>query len=128
MTFVAVLLSVLVIGAHGQEGEDYEYEHEEDYGSECEDGVLLPLWQGGSAGQGVLYLFLVIYFLLGIFVFMNKLMESLETATSLMKRTTVTDTETGRASVIIERVFGKNTSNIILLLGSSSPLVFLCII
>ena len=136
MAFLALLLCVLVIGAHGQEeGEEYEHEPEEyEYEPDeyemfdCEDGLLLPLWQGDSAGRGVVYLFALIYFLLGIFVFMNKLMESLETVTSLMKRKAVADAETGTTTVIIERVFSKNLANILLLLGSSFPLIFLCII
>merc|ERR1712013_401938 len=135
MAFLALLLCVLVIGAHGQEGEEYEHEPEEyEYEPDeyemfdCEDGLLLPLWQGDSAGRGVVYLFALLYFLLGIFVFMNKQMESLETVTSLMKRKTVADAETGTTTVIIERVFSKNIANIILLLGSSSPLIILCIV
>ena len=128
MAFFALLSCVLVIGAYGQEQEEYEYEPEEYEISECEDGLLLPLWRRDSAGRGVVYPFALLYFLLGIFVFMSKLIESLETVTSLMKRKTVADAETGTTTVIIERVFSKNLANILLLLGSSFPLIFLCIV
>ena len=53
MAFFALLSCVLVIGAYGQEQEEYEYEPEEYEISDCEDGLLLPLWRRDSAGRGV---------------------------------------------------------------------------
>ena len=137
---------------------DYEYDKDEEYGYEkeedekeeeyeyddgnyimnginCEDGFIIPLWPGTDdlsigdrMGRGLLYTLVLLYLMLGIAIYLNKMMESMETITSLMKRTSVPDPETGKNQVIIVKIWNQTVANMFMVLGSSSPLIFLCII
>eukprot|EP00091_Calanus_sinicus_P002597 TRINITY_DN12678_c0_g1_i1.p1 TRINITY_DN12678_c0_g1~~TRINITY_DN12678_c0_g1_i1.p1 ORF type:complete len:117 (+),score=17.99 TRINITY_DN12678_c0_g1_i1:197-547(+) len=93
-----VILSWVIIGVLSDE-EAYEKEYEEDYyddessnfeGINCEDGIFLAFWPGTLSFSnrltgGIIYFICLLYSFLGIGVYLNKLMESTETMTSLMK-------------------------------------------
>eukprot|EP00091_Calanus_sinicus_P000188 TRINITY_DN10124_c0_g1_i1.p1 TRINITY_DN10124_c0_g1~~TRINITY_DN10124_c0_g1_i1.p1 ORF type:complete len:370 (-),score=40.83 TRINITY_DN10124_c0_g1_i1:25-1134(-) len=93
---------------------------------------MIPLWSVGdgfsSAGIGLLYTLVLLYLMLGIAIHLNKMMESMETMTSLMKKTSVPDPETGKTQVIIAKIWNQTVANMFMVLGSSSPIIFLCII
>ena len=134
-TFAALL--ILFHGAFGDEYEEYGEPEEYDgpkeyYGINCEDGIYLPLPSGvdnldsvSSAVYGIIFFLVLLYYILGICIYLNKLMESLETITSLMKSTTVQDPETGEKKDIIVRVWSSGLANMVQAVGSSFPLVLL---
>ena len=68
--------------------------------------------------MGVAYILAILYFFIGIFVFLNK----------MMKKTIVSDPETGKDYVKLERVFSIPIANIIIVLGSFIPILSLAII
>ena len=134
-TFAALLL--LFHGAFGDEYEEYGEPEEYDgpkeyYGINCEDGIYLPLPSGvdnldsvSSAVYGIIFFLVLLYYILGICIYLNKLMESLETITSQMKSTTVQDPETGEKKDIIVRVWSSGLANMVQAVGSSIPLILL---
>merc|ERR1711892_1066685 len=54
-------------------------------------------------------------------------MESIETMTSSMKRSSIPDLETGETQVIIVKIWNPVVANMFMVLASSSPVIFLCI-
>ena len=98
---------------------DYEYDKDEEYGYEkeedekeeeyeyddgnyimnginCDDGFIIPLWRGTDdlsisdrMGRGLLYTLVLLYLMLGIAIYLNKIMEAMENMTLLMKRSSV---------------------------------------
>jgi len=113
----------------------YEYINEYPQGVKCQDGLILPLWQGTDelshgdrVGRGVLYFFILLYLFLGVAILLNKLMESMETITSLMKRVSLPDPESGKTQIIIAKIWNQTLANIFMVVGSSSPLILIAII
>merc|ERR1711892_529053 len=114
--------------------EEYPDYSEEDNGINCNDGVIIPLWSGTDnlpigdrIGRGVIYFCILLYLLLGVAIYMNKMMESIETMTSLMKKFSVPDPETGESQVVIVKIWNQAVANMFMVLASSSPVICLCI-
>ena len=119
--------------------EEYEeYGNYEDYdnsgGVNCQDGFIIPLWYGLdnlSIGdrilRGVIYFCILLYLLLGVAIYMNKMMESMETMTSLMKKSSVPDPETDKSQEVIVKIWNQAAANMFMVLASSSPVICLCI-
>ena len=139
-------------GAEYEEGTEYEkelaeyeeelaeYEEEAEYreeysGLNCDDGLILPLWSpawnlstGDRAGRGLLYLCIFLYLVLGVCVYLNKMMESVETITSWMKKSSVQDHQTGKPQEIIVKIWNQSLANIFTVLVSTSPITLFCIV
>jgi hypothetical protein len=114
-------------------GDNSDYEKTKAFeGINCKNGLIIPLWDAAlhlpRVIPGIIYTSVLVYLLLGVAIFLNKMMLSLETTTSLMKRTTVSDPDSGQSQDIIVKIWNQGISNMIMILGSSSPLISLCII
>merc|ERR1711892_989046 len=114
--------------------EEYPDYSEEDNGINCNDGVIIPLWSGTDnlpigdrIGRGVIYFCILLYLLLGVAIYMNKMMETIDTMTSLMKKSSVPDPETGESQVVIVKIWNQAAANMFMALASSSPVICLCI-
>jgi len=100
----------------------------------CDDGFLIPLLYidktgpRENPGKSVLYFLILVYLLLGIAIYLNKLMESLETITSQMKRISVSDPVTGKPQVIFVKIWNQTVANLVMALCSSFPIIFIAII
>ena len=104
-------------------------------GINCDDGLLVPLWSGtremslyDMLARGIIYFLVLLYIFLGIAIYLNKLMESMETMTSLMKRVSVPDPETGKNQVIIVKIWNQTLANMFMVLGSFSPLIWIALL
>merc|ERR1711892_264798 len=114
-----------------EEYPDYEYSNN---GINCNDGVIIPLWSGTDnlsisdrIGRGVIYFCILLYLLLGVAIYMNKMMESIETMTSLMKKSSVPDPDTGESKVVIVKIWNQAAANMFMVLASSSPVICISI-
>ena len=127
------------MGDYGDYGRytDYDYSNTMLYtgiGINCNDGLIIPLWSGTDdlsigdrVARGVIYFCILLYLMLGVAIYMNKMMESIETMTSLMKKSSVHDPETGKPQEIIVKIWNQAAANMFMVLASSSPVIFLCI-
>jgi len=137
-SFVVLLCSCLpsVSGDYSDEYYDDETEYRYEYfGISCQDGLVLPFWSysrdlstGDRVGRGIIYICIFLYMVLGLGVYLNRMMESVETITSWMKKySAVLDHETGKSKEIVVKIWNQSVANIFTVLVSTSPLIFFCI-
>jgi len=108
----------------------------ESSGINCEDGLIIPLWEGTNNmslgdrfGRGLLYAVLMIYLFIGVAIASDKFMESIEMITAQEKEVSVKDPRTGKTQVIIVKVWNETVANLTLMaLGSSAPEIMLSVI
>jgi len=105
-----------------------------DTGINCEDGYVVPLWPlgyglsyGERAARGIIYFLILFYLFLGMAVYLNKLMESMETMLSLMKRVSVPNLETGENKVIFVKIWNSAVANMFMAAGSLAPVICVAI-
>ena len=103
-----ILLGAVVGVALGSEGDYKDYLVQ---GINCKDGNVIPLWNYqsydshgfpyGSTLRAFVSISALLYLLLGVAVYLNKMMEGVETFTSIMKKMQVTDPETSQTHDVI---------------------------
>ena len=140
--FILLTLSPVFKFALGDSNE-YYYDAENGYWRErvtkgnCIDGQHIPLWDIQKYGnrvpdadraiRAILYISALLYLFLGVAIFLNKMMEAMETFMSLMKKSSVSDPETGETNEIIAKRWNQGISNMLMVLCSVSPHICLCI-
>ena len=89
------------------------------------DGLLSP---GQVAGRGITYVFILIYFFMGVAIVADKFMDSIEMITSQEREVTITNDE-GEPQVVTVRIWNETVSNLTLMaLGSSAPEILLAVV
>jgi len=143
LSIVILLCSCLpsALGDYSDE-EEYEYEEEEEEydeydeisGLSCEDGMFLPLWSyygtlstGERVGRGLLYICIFLYMVLGVGVYLNRMMESVETITSWMKKSSVPNPRTGKPQEIVVKIWNQSVANIFTVFISTSTILLFCL-
>ena len=129
-----ILLGAVAGVALGSEGDYKDYLVQ---GINCKDGNVIPLWNYqsydshgfpyGSTLRAFVSISALLYLLLGVAVYLNKMMEGVETLTSIMKKMEVTDPETSQTHDVIVKVWDQGLANIMMVLCSYSPHICLCI-
>uniref|UniRef100_A0A8C3S7X1 Calx-beta domain-containing protein n=1 Tax=Chelydra serpentina TaxID=8475 RepID=A0A8C3S7X1_CHESE len=102
--------------------------------SECQEGVILPVWLpqnpsvGDKVARAIVYFVAMIYMFLGMSIIADRFMASIEVITSQEKEITVKKAN-GETSTTTIRIWNETVSNLTLMaLGSSAPEIMLSII
>ncbi|XP_066994967.2 sodium/calcium exchanger Calx [Anabrus simplex] len=104
-------------------------------GSQCQPGLLLPVWQpqenlsiGDRVARGIVYFFAMIYLFIGVSIVSDRFMAAIEVITSQEKEITVRK-KSGETQILVVRVWNETVANLTLMaLGSSAPEILLSII
>jgi len=106
-------------------------------GINCDDGLVVPLWEvpkaglspGDRFGRGLLYAVLMLYLFIGVAIVSDKFMESIEMITAQEKEVSIVNPKTGKSQVVIVKVWNETVANLTLMaLGSSAPEIMLSVI
>ncbi|KAG7478831.1 sodium/calcium exchanger 2-like [Solea senegalensis] len=102
--------------------------------TECNPGILLPVWMpkrpglGTQVARAVVYFVSLMYMFLGVSIIADRFMASIEVITSQEKEVTIT-MPNGETSVATVRIWNETVSNLTLMaLGSSAPEILLSVI
>ncbi|XP_058489814.1 sodium/calcium exchanger 2b [Solea solea] len=102
--------------------------------TECNPGILLPVWMpkrpalGTQVARAVVYFLSLMYMFLGVSIVADRFMASIEVITSQEKEVTIT-MPNGETSVATVRIWNETVSNLTLMaLGSSAPEILLSVI
>ncbi|XP_059610533.1 sodium/calcium exchanger 1 [Phlebotomus argentipes] len=103
--------------------------------SECEDGLLVPVWQptsnltfGDRFSRGLVYFLVMIYLFIGVSIVSDRFMAAIEVITSKEKEVKIRKPD-GETQIVVVRVWNETVANLTLMaLGSSAPEILLSII
>uniref|UniRef100_A0ACB8G9C3 Sodium/calcium exchanger 3 n=1 Tax=Sphaerodactylus townsendi TaxID=933632 RepID=A0ACB8G9C3_9SAUR len=102
--------------------------------SECQEGVILPVWYpqnpsvGDKVARAIVYFVALIYMFLGMSIIADRFMASIEVITSQEKEITIKKPN-GETTTTTIRIWNETVSNLTLMaLGSSAPEILLSII
>uniref|UniRef100_A0A8C6XIH1 Calx-beta domain-containing protein n=1 Tax=Naja naja TaxID=35670 RepID=A0A8C6XIH1_NAJNA len=102
--------------------------------TECEEGVILPVWLpqnpsvGDKVARAIVYFVALIYMFLGMSIIADRFMASIEVITSQEKEITIKKPN-GETTTTTIRIWNETVSNLTLMaLGSSAPEILLSII
>ncbi|KAM3911636.1 sodium/calcium exchanger 2 [Leptodactylus fuscus] len=128
---VGILLVVVIASASSEISENGSCAHKD---SQCQPGILLPVWSphnpstGDKAARAVVYFVAMLYLFLGVSIIADRFMASIEVITSQEKEITLTKPN-GETSVATVRIWNETVSNLTLMaLGSSAPEILLSVI
>ncbi|XP_069799437.1 sodium/calcium exchanger 2 isoform X1 [Dendropsophus ebraccatus] len=130
---VGILLAASILASASSEvSENGSCASSED--SQCQPGILLPVWSphnpstGDKAARAVVYFVAMLYLFLGVSIIADRFMASIEVITSQEKEITLTKAN-GETSVATVRIWNETVSNLTLMaLGSSAPEILLSVI
>ncbi|XP_033992416.1 solute carrier family 8 member 4b isoform X1 [Trematomus bernacchii] len=103
-------------------------------GDQCQEGVVLPVWNpqnpsvGDKVARAIVYFVALIYMFLGMSIIADRFMSSIEVITSQEKEITI-KRQNGETSTVTVRIWNETVSNLTLMaLGSSAPEILLSVI
>ncbi|XP_015251430.1 PREDICTED: sodium/calcium exchanger 1 isoform X1 [Cyprinodon variegatus] len=101
---------------------------------QCENGVLLPMWEprnpsfGDKVARATVYFVALVYMFLGVSIIADRFMASIEVITSQEKEITIKKPN-GETTKTTVRIWNETVSNLTLMaLGSSAPEILLSVI
>ncbi|KAK1890127.1 Sodium/calcium exchanger 3 [Dissostichus eleginoides] len=103
-------------------------------GDQCQEGVVLPVWNpqnpsvGDKVARAIVYFVALIYMFLGMSIIADRFMSSIEVITSQEKEITI-KRPNGETTTATVRIWNETVSNLTLMaLGSSAPEILLSVI
>ncbi|XP_033962383.1 solute carrier family 8 member 4b isoform X1 [Pseudochaenichthys georgianus] len=103
-------------------------------GDQCQEGVVLPVWNpqnpsvGDKVARAIVYFVALIYMFLGMSIIADRFMSSIEVITSQEKEITIKRSN-GETTTATVRIWNETVSNLTLMaLGSSAPEILLSVI